>query len=390
MSKKDCYKGKKALITGVTGQDGALLSEYLLSLGYEVHGLKRRASQFNTDRVDHLYQDPHMAGRKFYLHYADLTDSLNITSLLQEIAPDEIYNLAAQSHVKVSFEMPLYTSDVVGQGALRLLEAIRLLGMEKRVRYYQASTSELFGKVQEIPQNEKTPFYPRSPYAVAKLYAYWITVNYREAYGLHASNGILFNHESPLRGETFVTRKITIAASKIAFGLQDRLYLGNLSARRDWGHAKDYVRSMHLILQQETPDDYVIATGHSTSVREFATKAFASLGLQLEYLGQGLDEVGVLSAVDKERFAMMIGEKYLSAIERRVGDTLIAVDPAYFRPAEVEELLGDPTKAKRELGWEPHYTLEDLIQEMIASDVKTMKKNAYLKEGGYEIYSNFE
>lgn len=390
MSKKDCYKGKKALITGVTGQDGALLSEYLLSLGYEVHGLKRRASLFNTDRVDHLYQDPHMAGRKFYLHYADLTDSLNVTSLLQEIAPDEIYNLAAQSHVKVSFEMPLYTSDVVGQGALRLLEAIRLLGMEKRVRYYQASTSELFGKVQEIPQSEKTPFYPRSPYAVAKLYAYWITVNYREAYGLHASNGILFNHESPLRGETFVTRKITIAASKIAFGLQDRLYLGNLSARRDWGHAKDYVRSMHLILQQETPDDYVIATGHSTSVREFATKAFASLGLQLEYLGQGLDEVGVLSAIDKERFAMMIGEKYLSAIERRVGDTLIAVDPAYFRPAEVEELLGDPTKAKRELGWEPHYTLEDLIQEMIASDVKTMKKNAYLKEGGYEIYSNFE
>ncbi|KXB33607.1 GDP-mannose 4,6-dehydratase [Bacteroidales bacterium KA00251] len=390
MSKMDCCKGKKALITGVTGQDGALLSEYLLSLGYEVHGLKRRASQFNTDRVDHLYQDPHMAGRKFYLHYADLTDSLNITSLLQEIAPDEIYNLAAQSHVKVSFEMPLYTSDVVGQGALRLLEAIRLLGMEKRVRYYQASTSELFGKVQEIPQNEKTPFYPRSPYAVAKLYAYWITVNYREAYGLHASNGILFNHESPLRGETFVTRKVTIAASKIAFGLQDRLYLGNLSARRDWGHAKDYVRSMHLILQQETPDDYVIATGHSTSVRDFATKAFASLGLQLEYLGQGLDEVGVLSAVDKERFAMMIGEKYLSAIERRVGDTLIAVDPAYFRPAEVEELLGDPTKAKRELGWEPHYTLEDLIQEMIASDVKTMKKNAYLKEGGYEIYSNFE
>lgn len=390
MSKKDCNKGKKALITGVTGQDGALLSEYLLSLGYEVHGLKRRASLFNTDRVDHLYQDPHMAGRKFYLHYADLTDSLNVTSLLQEIAPDEIYNLAAQSHVKVSFEMPLYTSDVVGQGALRLLEAIRLLGMEKRVRYYQASTSELFGKVQEIPQNEKTPFYPRSPYAVAKLYAYWITVNYREAYGLHASNGILFNHESPLRGETFVTRKITIAASKIAFGLQDRLYLGNLSARRDWGHAKDYVRSMHLILQQETPDDYVVATGHSTSVREFATKAFASLGLQLEYLGQGLDEVGVLSAVDKERFAMMIGEKYLSAIEHRVGDTLIAVDPAYFRPAEVEELLGDPTKAKRELGWEPHYTLEDLIQEMIASDVKTMKKNAYLKEGGYEIYSNFE
>lgn len=390
MSKKDCYKGKKALITGVTGQDGALLSEYLLSLGYEVHGLKRRASLFNTDRVDHLYQDPHMAGRKFYLHYADLTDSLNVTSLLQEIAPDEIYNLAAQSHVKVSFEMPLYTSDVVGQGALRLLEAIRLLGMEKRVRYYQASTSELFGKVQEIPQSEKTPFYPRSPYAVAKLYAYWITVNYREAYGLHASNGILFNHESPLRGETFVTRKITIAASKIAFGLQDKLYLGNLSARRDWGHAKDYVRSMHLILQQETPDDYVIATGHSTSVREFATKAFASLGLQLEYLGQGLDEVGVLSAIDKERFAMMIGEKYLSAIERRVGDTLIAVDPAYFRPAEVEELLGDPTKAKRELGWEPHYTLEDLIQEMIASDVKTMKKNAYLKEGGYEIYSNFE
>lgn len=390
MSKKDCYKGKKALITGVTGQDGALLSEYLLSLGYEVHGLKRRASLFNTDRVDHLYQDPHMAGRKFYLHYADLTDSLNVTSLLQEIAPDEIYNLAAQSHVKVSFEMPLYTSDVVGQGALRLLEAIRLLGMEKRVRYYQASTSELFGKVQEIPQSEKTPFYPRSPYAVAKLYAYWITVNYREAYGLHASNGILFNHESPLRGETFVTRKITIAASKIAFGLQDKLYLGNLSARRDWGHAKDYVRSMHLILQQENPDDYVIATGHSTSVREFATKAFASLGLQLEYLGQGLDEVGVLSAIDKERFAMMIGEKYLSAIERRVGDTLIAVDPAYFRPAEVEELLGDPTKAKRELGWEPHYTLEDLIQEMIASDVKTMKKNAYLKEGGYEIYSNFE
>lgn len=390
MSENTLFKGRKALITGVTGQDGALLSEYLLSLGYEVHGLKRRASLLNTDRVDHLYQDPHTAGRKFFLHYADLSDSLNITSLIQQIAPDEIYNLAAQSHVKVSFEMPLYTSDVVGQGALRLLEAIRLLGMESKVRYYQASTSELFGKVQEIPQCETTPFYPRSPYAVAKLYAYWITVNYREAYGIHASNGILFNHESPLRGETFVTRKITIAASKIAFGLQKKLYLGNLSARRDWGHAKDYVRSMHLILQQPEPDDYVVATGRSTSVREFATKAFATVGMTLDFRGSGLAEEGVLVSVDSERFVATVGEKHLHPIQQRIGDTLLAVDPAYFRPTEVEELLGDPTKAREKLGWEPEYTLEDLVSEMMLSDIKAVQKESYLKEGGFEIYNNFE
>lgn len=384
------YKGRKALITGVTGQDGALLSEYLLSLGYEVHGLKRRASQFNTERVDHLYQDPHIKNRNFFLHYADLTDSLNITNLLQEIAPDEIYNLAAQSHVKVSFEMPLYTADVVGLGALRLLESIRLLKMEESIHYYQASTSELFGLVQEVPQREKTPFYPRSPYAVAKLYAYWITVNYREAYGIHASNGILFNHESPMRGETFVTRKITIAASRIAYALQDKLYLGNLSAKRDWGHAKDYVRSMHLILQQEYPDDYVVATGVSTSVRDFATKAFAYMGIGIEYRGEGLCEKGIFASLDETLFKERIGETYLQSIKNRLGDTLIEVDPAYFRPTEVEELLGDPSKAYEKLGWQPLYTLEDLIAEMMANDIHLIKRDAYLKEGGFSIYNYFE
>lgn len=381
---------KKALITGVTGQDGALLCEYLLNEGYEVHGIKRRSSSLNTERIDHLYQDPHTLSRRFFLHYGDLTDSLNITRLLEEIQPNEIYNLAAQSHVKVSFDVPQYTADVVGIGALRLLEAIRLLGMEKDVRYYQASTSELFGKVQQIPQCETTPFYPRSPYAVAKLYAYWITVNYREAYGLHASNGILFNHESPLRGETFVTRKITIAASRIAFGLQQKLYLGNLSAKRDWGHAKDYVRSMHLILQHHTPSDYVIATGVSTSVRTFAEKAFETLGLIIRFEGDGINEVGVLEQIDERKYIPTVGAEYLSVVRSLVGKIIIQVDPSYFRPTEVDELLGDPSKAKKELGWEPTYSLNELIEEMVLSDVNIMKREAYLKKGGFSLKGYFE
>ena len=325
---------KKALITGVTGQDGAYLSEYLLKRGYEVHGLKRRSSLFNTERVDHLYQDPHLEGRNCYLHYADMTDGQGLTRLIGEIAPDEVYNLAAQSHVKVSFELPEYTADVVALGTLRLLEAIHLLRMEDKVRFYQASTSELFGLVQEMPQRETTPFYPRSPYAVAKLSAYWITVNYREAYGIHASNGILFNHESPLRGETFVTRKITRSASRIAMGLQDRLYLGNLSARRDWGHAKDYVRSMHLILQRDTPDDYVVATGVTTEVRTFVQLAFSEIGFTIEFRGEGLNEEGVVTSIDADRVAQSVGEEFLSHACSLVGKAIVAVDPAYFRPTE--------------------------------------------------------
>lgn len=381
---------KVALITGVTGQDGAYLSEYLLSLGYEVHGIKRRSSLFNTQRIDHLYQDPHEKDRRFFLHYGDLTDSMNITRLIKDIQPDEIYNLGAMSHVKVSFESPEYTADVDAIGTLRVLEAVRLLGLEKKTRIYQASTSELYGLVQEIPQRETTPFYPRSPYACAKLYGYWITVNYRESYGMHASNGILFNHESPLRGETFVTRKITRSVSRIALGLLDKLYLGNLSAKRDWGHAKDYVRSMHLILQQEHGDDYVVATGQTTEVREFVRLACAEIGLTVEFRGEGLDEVGVLASIDEARFAEYVGQEYLEGIRTRLGEELVAVDPTYFRPAEVDLLIGDPTKAMQKLGWKPQYQLPDIITDMMRSDLLLMKKDTYLQAGGYAIKNYFE
>ena len=381
---------KVALITGVTGQDGAYLSEYLLNLGYEVHGLKRRSSLFNTERIDHLYQDPHEENRRFFLHYGDLTDSMNITRLIKEIQPDEIYNLGAMSHVKVSFESPEYTADVDALGTLRVLEAVRLLGLEKKTRIYQASTSELYGLVQEVPQRETTPFYPRSPYACAKLYGYWITVNYREAYGMHASNGILFNHESPLRGETFVTRKITRSVSRIALGLLDKLYLGNLSAKRDWGHAKDYVRSMHLILQQPTGGDYDVATGVTTEVREFARLSFAELGLNIEFRGEGIDEVGVLTSINEDRFNSQVGIEYLEQLRKRIGDEVLAVDPAYFRPTEVDLLIGDPTKAMNILGWKPEYSLSDIVTDMVQSDVKLMKRDTYLKQGGFETKNYYE
>lgn len=381
---------KVAFITGVTGQDGAYLSEYLIKKGYEVHGLKRRSSLFNTQRVDHLYQDPHEENRNFYLHYGDLSDSMNITRLIKEIQPDEIYNLGAMSHVKVSFDSPEYTADVDAIGTLRVLEAVRLLGLENKTRIYQASTSELYGLVQEVPQKETTPFYPRSPYACAKLYGYWITVNYREAYGMHASNGILFNHESPLRGETFVTRKITRSVSRIALGLLDKLYLGNLSAKRDWGHAKDYVRSMHLILQQEKGGDYVVATGETTEVREFARLSFAELGLEIEYRGEGINEVAVLSKIDEDKFAQKVGIEYLSKIKEKIGKEVVAVDPAYFRPTEVDLLLGDPTKAMKTLGWKPEYSLRDIVADMMDSDIKLMKKDTYLLAGGYTVKNYFE
>jgi GDP-mannose 4,6-dehydratase len=383
-------QNKVALITGVTGQDGAYLSEYLLSLGYEVHGIKRRSSLFNTKRIDHLYQDPHEKNRRFFLHYGDLTDSMNITRLIKEIQPDEIYNLGAMSHVKVSFDSPEYTADVDAIGTLRVLEAVRLLGLEKKTRIYQASTSELYGLVQEVPQRETTPFYPRSPYACAKLYGYWITVNYREAYGMHASNGILFNHESPLRGETFVTRKITRSVSRIALGLLDKLYLGNLSAKRDWGHAKDYVRSMHLILQQPTGGDYVVATGVTTEVREFARLSFAELGLNIEFRREGIDEVGVLTSIDEDRFNSQVGIEYLEHLRKRIGDEVVAVDPAYFRPTEVDLLIGDPSKAMKILGWKPEYSLSDIVTDMIQSDVKLMKRDTYLRQGGFETKNYYE
>ena len=383
-------QNKVALITGVTGQDGAYLSEYLLSLGYEVHGIKRRSSLFNTKRIDHLYQDPHEENRRFFLHYGDLTDSMNITRLIKEIQPDEIYNLGAMSHVKVSFDSPEYTADVDAIGTLRVLEAVRLLGLEKKTRIYQASTSELYGLVQEVPQRETTPFYPRSPYACAKLYGYWITVNYREAYGMHASNGILFNHESPLRGETFVTRKITRSVSRIALGLLDKLYLGNLSAKRDWGHAKDYVRSMHLILQQPTGGDYVVATGITTEVREFARLSFAELGLKVEFRGEGIDEVGVLTSIDEARFNNHVGIEYLNALKKRIGEDVVAVDPAYFRPTEVDLLIGDPSKAMKTLGWKPEYSLSDIVTYMMQSDVKLMKRDTYLRQGGFETKNYYE
>lgn len=381
---------KKALITGVTGQDGAYLSEYLLSLGYEVHGLKRRSSLFNTQRIDHLYQEPSEPHRNFFLHYGDLSDSMNVTRLIKEIQPDEVYNLGAMSHVKVSFEMPEYTADVDGIGTLRLLEAIRLLDLEGKTRFYQASTSELYGLVQEIPQRETTPFYPRSPYACAKLYAYWITVNYREAYGMHASNGILFNHESPLRGETFVSRKITRSVSRMALGLQDRLYLGNLSAQRDWGHAKDYVRSMHLILQQPRGGDYVVATGKTTEVRTFAQMSFAYIGLDIEFRGEGLQEVGVLTKIDEDLFCQRVGQEYLMPIKRLVGQALISVDPAYFRPTEVDILLGDATKAQTELGWTPEYQLPEIVADMMQADLRGQKQEAFLKSGGFTTLNYYE
>ncbi len=365
---------KKALITGVTGQDGSYLAEFLLEKGYEVHGIKRRSSLFNTERVDHIYQDPHVDHQRFVLHYGDLTDGSNLTRIVQEVQPDEVYNLGAQSHVAVSFESPEYTADVDGLGTLRLLEAIRLLGLEKKTRFYQASTSELYGLVQEVPQRETTPFYPRSPYAVAKLYAYWITVNYREAYGLYACNGILFNHESPRRGETFVTRKITRGLANIAQGLESCLYLGNMDALRDWGHARDYVRMQWLMLQQDTPEDFVIATGVQYSVRDFVRMAAAELGVEIRFEGEGVDERGIVAAITGD-----------NAPALKVGDVVVAVDPRYFRPTEVETLLGDPSKAKAVLGWEPEITVEEMCAEMVATDLHEARRHALLKEHGYDL-----
>ena len=369
---------KVALITGITGQDGSYLAEFLLKKGYIVHGVKRRSSLFNTDRIDHLYQDPHVENRNLILHFGDMTDSMNLTRIIQETQPDEIYNLAAMSHVAVSFETPEYVANADGTGTLRILEAVKLLGLSKKTRIYQASTSELYGKVQETPQSETTPFYPRSPYAVAKMYAYWITVNYREAYGMFACNGILFNHESPVRGETFVTRKITRAASKIALGLQDRLFLGNLDAKRDWGHAKDYVRMMWMILQADVAEDWVIATGQTTTVRDFVKMAFAYAGIELEFKGEGVEEKGYVVSCSNPEYQVAIGTN------------VVAVDPRYFRPTEVDLLLGDPTKAEKKLGWDREYKLADLVNDMMKSDLKLMTKDVYLQEGGYRINSYFE
>ena len=369
---------KKALITGITGQDGAYLAELLLKKGYEVHGIKRRSSSFNTDRIDHLYQDPHIDNRHFVLHYGDLTDSTNLIRIIQQVQPDEIYNLGAQSHVQVSFETPEYTANADAMGALRILEAIRLLGLSEITKFYQASTSELYGLVQEVPQSEKTPFYPRSPYGVAKLYAYWITVNYRESYGIFACNGILFNHESPLRGETFVTRKITRATAKIALGLQDKLWLGNLDAQRDWGHAKDYVEGMWRIMQHDTPDDFVLATGKTTAVREFCRMAFAEVGVTLTFKGEGVDEKGYVDTISDPNFQFKVGQE------------VIAVDPRYFRPAEVDLLIGDATKAKEQLGWEATCPLADLVKDMVQSDLTVFQREEYLKQGGFVIKNQYE
>ncbi|TDA69569.1 GDP-mannose 4,6-dehydratase [Sulfuricurvum sp. IAE1] len=379
-------QSKIALITGITGQDGSYLAEFLLKKGYTVHGVKRRSSLFNTDRIDHLYQDPHVDNQKLFLHYGDMTDSMNLTRIIQEVQPDEIYNLAAMSHVHVSFETPEYVANADGTGTLRILEAVKLLGLTKKTKIYQASTSELYGKVQETPQSETTPFYPRSPYAVAKMYAYWITVNYREAYGMFACNGILFNHESPVRGETFVTRKITRAASKIALGLQDKLYLGNLDAKRDWGHAKDYVKMMWMILQAPEPEDWVIATGQTTTVRDFVRMAFGYCGIHLRFEGKGVNEIGIIDSLDYKR----LEELNLSATNLSLNTTVVAVDPRYFRPTEVDLLLGDPTKAEQKLGWKREYHLQDLINDMMASDLKLMTKDVYLQEGGYKIMSYYE
>lgn len=369
---------KKALVTGITGQDGAYLADLLLKKGYEVHGVKRRSSLFNTDRIDHLYQDPHEDNVRFKLHYGDLSDSTNLIRIIQEVQPDEIYNLGAMSHVKVSFDTPEYTANADGIGTLRILEAVRLLGLSQKTKIYQASTSELYGLVQAVPQSETTPFYPRSPYAVAKMYAYWITVNYREAYNMFACNGILFNHESPLRGETFVTRKITRAVSKIALSLQDKLFLGNLDAKRDWGHAKDYVEAMWLILQQEVPEDYVIATGVTTTVRDFVKMSFAEVGIELEFVGEGAEEKAYIKACKNPDIQIEIGKE------------VVAVDPAYFRPTEVDLLIGDPTKSKTKLGWEPKYDLPALVKEMMASDLDHFRKELLLKEAGYKVKNQFE
>jgi GDPmannose 4,6-dehydratase len=377
---------KTALITGITGQDGAYLAEFLLKKGYMVHGIKRRASSFNTERIDHLYHDPHEPNVKFKLHYGDLTDSTNLIRLVQETQPDEIYNLAAQSHVKVSFDTPEYTANADGIGVLRILEAVRLLGLEKKTRIYQASTSELYGLVQEVPQNETTPFYPRSPYAVAKLYGYWIIVNYREAYNMFACNGILFNHESPVRGETFVTRKITRAAAKIALGLQNCLYVGNLSAQRDWGHAKDYIEAMWLMLQQDVAEDFVIATGVTTAVREFIKMAFLELGIEIEFSGKDESERGVIIDMDQEK----IIDLGLNADALRFGQTVVKVDPKYFRPTEVDLLIGDATKAQTKLGWVPKYDLQALVSDMVQSDLHLVKKDDYLKKGGFKTMNYFE
>jgi GDPmannose 4,6-dehydratase len=369
---------KKALITGITGQDGAYLAEFLLKKGYEVHGIKRRASLFNTDRIDHLYKDPHEANVKFKLHYGDLTDSTNIIRIIQEVQPDEIYNLGAMSHVKVSFDNPEYTANVDGLGTLRILEAVRLLGLTKKTKIYQASTSELYGLVQEVPQSEKTPFYPRSPYAVAKMYGFWITVNYREAYDMYAVNGILFNHESPIRGETFVTRKITRAVARIGLGLQDKLYLGNLDAKRDWGHAKDYVEAMYLMLQQDTPEDFVIATGITTTVRDFVRMAFKEIGVEVEFKGTGVDEKGIVKSSSNPEFKVPVGSE------------VVSVDERYFRPTEVELLIGNPTKANTKLGWKPKYDLPALVKDMVSSDVALFKRDEFLKSGGHEVFNYYE
>lgn len=369
---------KKALITGITGQDGAYLSEFLLEKGYQVHGVKRRSSSFNTSRIDHLYQDPHIDNRNFILHYGDLTDSTNMIRIIQEVQPDEIYNLGAMSHVKVSFDTPEYVADVDGVGTLRILEAVRILGLGEKTKIYQASTSELYGLVQEVPQSETTPFYPRSPYAVAKMYAYWITVNYREAYGMFACNGILFNHESPLRGETFVTRKITRAAAKIGLGLQDKLYLGNMDAKRDWGHAKDYVECMWKILQQDEPEDFVIATGVTTSVRDFVRMSFREIGVELEFTGEGEQEVGTVVSSSNAEYSIAVGTQ------------VVAVDPQYYRPTEVELLIGNPAKAKEKLGWEPKYDLQELCSEMVQMDLDLFKRDQLLKSAGFQIKNEFE
>lgn len=369
---------KKALITGITGQDGSYLAELLLSKGYEVHGIKRRSSLFNTQRIDHIYEDPHEKNVRFHLHYGDLSDSTNIIRIIQEVQPDEIYNLGAMSHVQVSFEEPEYTANVDGIGTLRILEAVRLLGLTQKTKIYQASTSELYGLVQEVPQSERTPFYPRSPYAVAKLYGYWITVNYREAYNMFAVNGILFNHESPLRGETFVTRKITRAVARIALGLQDKVYLGNLDAQRDWGHAKDFVEAMWLILQQDTPEDFVIATGVTTRIREFVRMAFAEVGIEVEFSGEGVDEIAKVVKCNNPEFQIEIGKE------------VVAVDPRYFRPTEVELLIGDPTKSMEKLGWKPKYDLKALVNDMVAADVQLFRKDRLLESSGHRVPNYYE
>jgi GDPmannose 4,6-dehydratase len=377
---------KVALITGITGQDGAYLAEFLLKKGYMVHGIKRRSSLFNTDRVDHIYEDPHIEGNRFKMHYGDLTDSTNLIRVIQEVQPDEIYNLGAMSHVQVSFETPEYTANCDAIGTLRLLEAIRILGLTKKTRIYQASTSELYGLVQEIPQKETTPFYPRSPYAVAKMYGFWITVNYREAYDIFACSGILFNHESPIRGETFVTRKITRATSRIALGLQNKLYLGNLNSKRDWGHAKDYIEAMWLILQQDKAEDFVIATGVTTEIREFVRMSFMHVGIDMAFKGEGLDEIGYVAGVDDAIFEASTGQKN----QLSIGQEVVFVDPKYFRPTEVDLLIGDATKARTKLGWTPKYKLQDLVTDMMQSDIKVMQKETYLKEGGFQTKNYFE